>query len=139
MGFCGKGDGLAVIAGGGGEDSRDVGLLARQFIQVDKASPNLEGADGGVVFVFEPQFTSESRLEQWPPIGGGLTDQGSDECLRRFDLAEGWQGLHLRRVGQKSQRASGLPMLALALNRLGIVSKRLLVRMSGVSLWAEYI
>ena len=92
-------DELAVIACRGCDDTAHLGLLAFQFVHVNKSAANLEGADGCVVFVLQPQLAAEARFEQRPVIGRRFTNVRTNERLGGFDFAQGWQRFHPARLG----------------------------------------
>lgn len=106
----GEGDGLAMVAGGGGDDAPGVRFAAFQLVQVDQPAADLEGADRGVVFMLQPELAAQALLQQRPAQGRGFADVGPDQGLGGFDLGEGGQGFHGGfdgwEHGQKSARVN---------------------------------
>ena len=88
-----------MIAGGGGDHTAHVWLLAFQFVHIDEPAADLESADGCVVLVLQPQLTAENRFEQRPAISRRFTNVRTNERLGGFDFAQAWQRFHPARLG----------------------------------------
>ena len=83
------GEGLAVIAAGGGDDAADAGAFAFQAIEVGEATPHLERAGGRVVFVLHPHFGAGPGREEWPGVGRGGWEGRVDDGGGGFEFGEG--------------------------------------------------
>ena len=64
----GIGDALAVVAAGRGDDSGDLRVLAAQLLHVDDAAAQLEGADGRVVLVLDPDLAAGAARQKRPAV-----------------------------------------------------------------------
>jgi hypothetical protein len=65
---CCEGKALAVVASGRADDAADVRALSPETIEIDKASPNLESADGCVILVLDNDHAPEAFGEKGPSI-----------------------------------------------------------------------
>ena len=58
-------------------------------VHVDEPAADLEGADGGVVFMLDPDFAAYFLGKQWPCVLGGRRHRGIDDAFSGFDVSEG--------------------------------------------------
>ena len=59
------------------------------MVEIDQSAANLEGADRGMVFVFDPDFSAESLAEQGPSILRCGRKNGVNGSGGGFDLVQG--------------------------------------------------
>ena len=80
-----EGNGLAVVAARGGDDAvgQPVVLAA---LHGDDAAPHLEGADGRMVLVLDPDLAARLRSEQRPGILRGGGHRRIDDALGVFEV-----------------------------------------------------
>ena len=124
----GKRDRLPVIPRGRSDHTAHAGFGAFQLVHVNEPAANLEGTHRRVVLVLQPQFAAEFVFEQRPATGRRFANVRTNERLRRFDLAEGWQ----RNFGEGLHRSFPHQLLHCRLNRLRPDAVALFIRVQEI-------
>jgi hypothetical protein len=86
---CCQSEALAVVASGRADDAADVRALSPETIEIDKASPDLESANGCVILVLYDDRAPEAFGEKGPSIFqaycgvGGIAERTMDVAQSR--------------------------------------------------------
>ena len=91
MGAGGEGDRLTVIAARGGDDAAGAGMAPPEVVHVGEAAAHLEGADGRVVLVLDPDLGAGARGQQRPGNLRRRRHGGVDGLGRRLYLGQARQ------------------------------------------------
>ncbi len=86
------GDGLAVVAGGGGNHAAGAFFRRKMGHEVDAAA-HFEGADGLVVLVLDMDFGAHEVIEARVVVERRGVQIAADDGVRREDVSEGGEGL----------------------------------------------
>jgi hypothetical protein len=83
-----EGDGLPVVAAGGGDDAsgQPLFLAARHG---DEAAPDLEGTDGRMILMLHPDLAACGFGQQRPSILRRWRHRGIDDAARGFEIFGG--------------------------------------------------